>query len=65
MLTFVASCPICGKVLFKGSAKSYVEGKCPKCREYIKIKFSEEGFYSIVALPLKRTGDYIVQANNE
>ena len=33
---YVASCPICGRVLFKGSPRSYVEAGCPKCGEYIK-----------------------------
>lgn len=41
---YVASCPICGRVLFKGSPRSYVEAGCPKCGEYIKISFSENGF---------------------
>ena len=45
---YVASCPICGRVLFKGSPSSYVESGCPKCGEYLKISFSEGG-YNVVA----------------
>lgn len=41
---FVASCPICGRVLFKGRPSSYVESGCPKCGKYLKISFSENGF---------------------
>lgn len=41
---FVASCPICGRSLFKGSPNSYVETGCPKCGEYLKISFCENGF---------------------
>ena len=47
-ITYVASCPICGRVLFKGSPSSYIEGGCPKCGEYLKITFSENGFYVLV-----------------
>ncbi len=41
--TYVASCPICGRVLFKGAPNSYLEGGCPKCGEYLKITFSQNG----------------------
>ncbi len=47
-LIFVASCPICGRVLFKGSCGSYLECGCPKCKEYIKITFTECGFQASV-----------------
>lgn len=40
----LASCPVCGRSLFKGSPHSYVEGGCPKCGEYLKISFEENGF---------------------
>ena len=42
--TYVASCPICGRVLFKGTPNSYLEGGCPKCGEYLKITFIDNGF---------------------
>lgn len=42
--TFVASCPICGRVLFKGTPNSYMEGGCPKCGEYLKVAFVDTGF---------------------
>ena len=47
--TYLASCPICGRVLFKGTPNSYIEGGCPKCKEYIRINFTNEGFKASVS----------------
>ena len=46
---YTASCPICGRVLFKGSPDSYIEGGCPKCGEYLKISFTDCGFNAAAA----------------
>lgn len=43
-LVYMASCPICGRVLFKGKPNSYVETGCPKCGRYLMISFLEDGF---------------------
>ena len=48
-ITFTASCPICGRTLFKGTPNSYLECGCPKCKEYIKVKFTENGFTALVS----------------
>lgn len=45
---FVASCPICGRSLFKGSPESYIEGACPKCKHYLKIDFGKSGYRVMV-----------------
>ena len=41
---FISSCPICGRTLFKGTPNSYIEGACPKCKEYLKIHFNGTGY---------------------
>lgn len=51
--TFTASCPICGRVLFKGSPNSYMEGGCPKCKEYLYITFTNNGFNAAVSISKK------------
>lgn len=38
-----ASCPVCGRNLFRGSKNSYLEGPCPKCGRFLKISFTEDG----------------------
>jgi len=48
--TFMASCPICGRSLFKGKPNSYIEGGCPKCNNYLQIYYTSEGVQSIVTL---------------
>ena len=45
---FLASCPICGRALFKGAPESYIEGGCPKCKNYLKIFFTPVGFQACV-----------------
>ena len=40
---YLASCPVCGRALFKGSPNSYIEGGCPKCKNYIQIAYTAEG----------------------
>ncbi|MBS5737654.1 MAG: hypothetical protein KHW62_06535 [Clostridiales bacterium] len=46
---FLASCPICGRVLFRGSPSSKIEGGCPKCGEYLKISFTEHGVNAVAS----------------
>lgn len=48
---FMASCPVCGRSLFKGKPDSYIEGGCPKCKNYIKISFTPDGVQSKVSDP--------------
>lgn len=45
---FLSSCPVCGRSLFKGSPHSYIEGGCPKCKEYIQITFTDTGFQASI-----------------
>ena len=45
---YLASCPICGRSLFKGKPDSYIEGVCPKCKKYLKISFTSDGVQSSV-----------------
>ncbi len=45
----IASCPVCGKVLFRGSPQSKIEGSCPKCGEYLTVTYFENGFNAIAA----------------
>lgn len=40
---YLASCPVCGRALFKGSPNSYIEGGCPKCKNYVQIEYTAEG----------------------
>ncbi len=47
---FMASCPICGRSLFKGKADSYIEGGCPKCKNYLQITYTPEGVKSVVCV---------------
>lgn len=46
--TYMASCPICGRSLFKGKPDSYIEGGCPKCKSYLQIQYTTEGVKSAV-----------------
>ena len=45
---FMASCPICGRSLFKGKTESYIEGSCPKCKNYLRIFYTLDGVKSVV-----------------
>lgn len=47
---FMASCPICGRSLFKGTPDSYIEGGCPKCKNYLKISYTPNGVQSVVCV---------------
>ncbi len=47
--TYMASCPICGRSLFKGKPDSYIEGGCPKCKSYLQIHYTTEGVKSAVS----------------
>ena len=42
--TYLSSCPVCGRTLFRGTPDSCIEGGCPKCREYLKIDFYDTGY---------------------
>lgn len=45
---FTSSCPICGRTLMKGSPDSYIELWCSKCKEHLKIIFTNEGYQASV-----------------
>ena len=45
---YIACCPVCGRTLFRGSADSYIEGGCPKCRNYIQITYKADGIRAVV-----------------
>lgn len=36
-----ASCPVCGRHLFRGTPNSIIEGNCPKCGAYLVIRYKE------------------------
>lgn len=56
---FLASCPVCGRSLFKGKPESYIEGGCPKCKNYLQISYTPDGVQSVVCvtLPEKQNND--------
>ena len=43
-----ASCPVCGRGLFRGTEKSYIDGYCPKCGSHIEVEFFASGVKSSV-----------------
>lgn len=47
---FMASCPVCGRSLFKGRPDSYIEGGCPKCKNYLQISYTPDGVQSVVSV---------------
>ena len=47
---FMASCPVCGRSLFKGKPDSYIEGGCPKCKNYLQIFYTPDGVHSVVSV---------------
>ena len=47
---FVASCPICGRSLFKGKPSSCIEGACPKCKNYLQILYTPDGVQAAVCV---------------
>ena len=60
---FVASCPVCGRVLFKGKPRSYIEGGCPKCKEYLRISYTEYGFEASVNTNIDVKSNQVLDAN--
>lgn len=50
---YMASCPICGHTLFKGKPESYIEGGCPKCKNYLQIHFTDVGVKSNIIVSKK------------
>ena len=57
---FTASCPICGRTLFKGSPESYIEGGCPKCNSYLYIQYTTAGVQSKVAEKTDKIKNYVM-----
>jgi phage FluMu protein Com len=49
-IVYVASCPICGRLLFKGKPNSQIEVGCPKCKNYLHVEFTTEGVQSEVSI---------------
>lgn len=43
-----ASCPVCGRNLFRGSENSCVDAYCPKCGSHIETVFLTAGVVSTV-----------------
>ena len=48
---FKASCPVCGRNLFRGSTHSYMEGNCPKCGSFLQITFHDTGVSAVTGPP--------------
>lgn len=34
---YIVTCPLCGKVLFKGKAVEHIEVQCPKCNGVLNV----------------------------
>ena len=51
---FLASCPVCGRSLFKGTPNSHIEGGCPKCKNYLCISFTFDGVQAEVSENLEQ-----------
>lgn len=47
---YKASCPVCGRNLFRGAANSVLLGVCNKCKAYLKITFLENGVITTVEM---------------
>ncbi|GEM_PF-3239806 len=43
-VSYLSSCPVCGRTLLRGTPDSCIEIGCPKCREYLKVEFHNTGF---------------------
>jgi len=48
---YLASCPVCGRNLFRGSPKSENKGNCPKCKNELLICYLENGMQITVLHP--------------
>ncbi len=48
---FMASCPVCGRSIFKGTANSYIEGGCPKCKNFLQISYTNDGVKVMLPFP--------------
>ena len=46
---YKASCPVCGRDLFRGSPESFLEGYCPKCGSFLQIYFENNGVKAVAA----------------
>ncbi|MFR1517323.1 MAG: hypothetical protein ACLSVG_00890 [Clostridia bacterium] len=42
-VAYKASCPVCGRNLFRGSSGSKIDAYCPKCKKLLKISFLGDG----------------------
>lgn len=54
---YISNCPVCGRALFKGLPNSYIEGGCPKCKNYIRINYTDTGVVASVS-KLVRDANY-------
>lgn len=52
-IKYKASCPVCGRNLFRGLPDSYIEGYCPKCGSFLVIHFGTDGVHTATE-PQKR-----------
>lgn len=57
----LASCPVCGRTLFRGRPDSYIEGGCPKCKSYLQISYLKEGVQSVVSTMQSEKSKYIAE----
>lgn len=46
-IKYKASCPVCGRNLFRGQPNSYIEGNCPKCGSFLFIHFEKDGVNTV------------------
>lgn len=51
---YKASCPVCGRNLFRGAPNSYIESYCPKCGSFLQIAFSSAGVSAATGDSVKR-----------
>ncbi len=54
---YKASCPVCGRNLFRGLPDSYIEGNCPKCGSFLRIFFEGDGVNTVTEGTERRTGE--------
>ncbi len=46
-IKYKASCPVCGRNLFRGQTDSHIEGNCPKCGSFLLIDFEKNGVTTV------------------
>ncbi len=52
-IKYKASCPICGRSLFRGLPNSYMEGNCPKCGSFLQVTFNSTGVNAVMGSTAK------------